>query len=330
MSESFNLNLQQALPGGMVGSIGYYGSVGHHLLIITNANQPAGASTTRPYTVLSATSPIAPNGAINTNIPERNSIGSSNYNAVWTSLGKNMRNGLQFNMNFEWMKSMDLNSLGSQGGYVLPDSLNPQLNYGLSDFDVRLHYAGTAIYALPFKGNRFKEGFQLATIFQYQTGNPVNVVAGSELWNGLTNYSRPTLVGHYTISKQQAPGATNVTYIQNPAGTVCNIATYASGCVFEVQQNATGYTGLGTMPRNAISGPGFANLDMSGEKDTRLTERLNFNLRVDAFDILNHANFGQPSGNVQSTIFGQITATRFLVGDAGSSRQLQISGKFVF
>ncbi len=84
------------------------------------------------------------------------------------------------------------------------------------------------------------------------------------------------------------------------------------------------------MHRNALSGPGFADLDMSGEKDTKITEHLTFNLRADAFDILNHPNFGQPSGNVQSAFFGQITSTRFLVGDAGSSRQLQISGKFVF
>jgi hypothetical protein len=84
------------------------------------------------------------------------------------------------------------------------------------------------------------------------------------------------------------------------------------------------------MQRNAFTGPGYADLDMSGEKDTKLTERVSFNLRADAFDILNHPNFGQPSGNVQSAVFGQISSTRFATSDGGSSRQLQISGKFVF
>jgi hypothetical protein len=337
--ESFNLNLQQALPWGVITSMGYYGSLGRHLLIQTNANQPVGASTTHPYTALAANSPVAATKPINTNIPERNSNSFSDYNALWTSLAKSTSHGFEFNMNLDWSKSLDLNSLGSQGGYVLPDSLNPRSNYGLSDFDVRLHYAGTAIYMLPFKGNRFKEGYQFSTIFQYQTGNPVNIVAGSESWNGLTGLARPTLVGKYAIAKQQTAGLTNVTYIQNPAGTVCNITSNASdpGCAFQIQQvvtnpatGATAYTGLGTMHRNALSGPGFANLDFSGEKDTKITEHLNFNLRADAFDIFNHPNFGQPTGNVQSSTFGQISATRFLVGDAGSSRQLQISGKFVF
>jgi hypothetical protein len=84
------------------------------------------------------------------------------------------------------------------------------------------------------------------------------------------------------------------------------------------------------MERNSFTGPGFADLDMSGQKTTKITERVDFTLRADAFDILNHPNFGQPSGNVQSSTFGQISATRFATSDGGSSRQLQISGKFVF
>jgi hypothetical protein len=89
-------------------------------------------------------------------------------------------------------------------------------------------------------------------------------------------------------------------------------------------------TALGTMQRNGGIGPGFTDLDLSGEKETKLFRGISFILRADAFDILNHPNFGQPSGNVQSSSFGQITSTRFATSDGGSSRQLQISGKFVF
>jgi hypothetical protein len=117
------------------------------------------------------------------------------------------------------------------------------------------------------------------------------------------------------------------------------VTNYTSTCSLEIQgtqANATGttaptvYTGLGTMQRNAFTGPGFADLDVSGEKETKIFEGLSFTLRADAFDIFNHPNFGQPSGNVQSAAFGQISATRFATSDGGSSRQLQISGKFTF
>jgi hypothetical protein len=345
--ESFNLNVQQALPWGTVASLYYDGSVGRHLLIQTNPNQVVGATSStqlHPFTTLAANSPIDPGGAIASNIAEKNSIAFSDYNAMWAVLSKNMGNGLEFSMNYEWTKSMDINSLGSQGGYVLPDSTNPKENYGLSDFDVRQHYAGTAVYSLPFKRNRLVSGYQLSSIFQYQTGNPVNITAGSSSFNGITGLVRPTQVGPITVAKMQTGGVTNVTFINNPGGltyggTVCDTSNITSSCSFEIQgtqANATGttspavYTGLGAMQRNAVTGPGYADLDLSGQKDTKIFEGLIFSLRADAFDILNHPNFGQPSGNVQSSTFGQISSTRFATSDGGSSRQLQISAKFIF
>ena len=344
--ESFNLNLQQALPWGLVAQLYYDGSVGRHLEVESNINQVTGATSAtqvHPFTALAAASPIRPGGAIASNIGYRTSNSFSNYNAMWAVLGKNMSNGLEFNTNFEWTKSLDLNSLGSQGGLTLPDSTNPQENFGLSDFDVRLHFAGTAIYNLPFHGNRLVSGFQLSSIFQYQTGNPVNITAGSSSFNGVTGLPRPTQIGRVVRSMRQLPGVANITLFQSAGlgygGTICDVTNVTSTCALEIQGTQTSatattaptvYTGLGSMQRNAFTGPGYADLDMSGEKDTKLREGLTFNLRVDAFDVLNHPNFGQPSGNVQSATFGQITGTRFAISDGGSSRQMQISGKFVF
>jgi len=121
--------------------------------------------------------------------------------------------------------------------------------------------------------------------------------------------------------KQQKPGVTNVQFIQST--NTCT-TTVTAGCTFQI------INGVGNIQRNAITGPGFADLDVSGEKQTKIFENLTFTLRADAFDILNHPNFGQPSGNAQSTTFGQISGTRFATSDGGSSRQLQISGKFTF
>jgi len=347
--ESFNLNIQQALPWSLVGSIGYYGSTGHHLLDSTNLNQASGPpGSARPYNTLAANSPIAPGANIASNMNTRNSTGYSNYNALWVTLDKTYRNGLQFNTNYEWAKSMDVNSLGSQGGLTtngnFQDSNNIAGNYGLSDFDVRHHFAGTAIYNLPFKGNRWKEGFSLQGIFQYQTGNPVNLLASTSGYNGIAGNIRPNLLGHINRTKVQPAGQSYIQYFQNPGGlayggNVCDLTNVTTACTLQVvgtQSSSTGataptnYTGIGNIQRNYGTGPGFADWDMSGQKETRITERVAFILRADAFDILNHPNFGQPTGNVQSAAFGQISATRFATSDGGSSRQLQISGKFTF
>jgi hypothetical protein len=318
-TETYNLNLQQAGPYGMVFSAGYYGSVGKHLRARTNQNQPNAAGI-RPYPVLAATSPIDPGVSSNSNIAEANSVGFSNYNAMWLTASKNAGHGLEFSMNYNWSKSLDSNSLGSQGGYTFQDSTNPANNYGPSDFDTRNHYAATAIYALPFKGNRFVEGFQLSGIIQYQTGNPVNLT-NTSTFTGVSGVIRPNLVGPIATRKVQAPSTTNVSFIQS---TVCASAT-STGCSFVNTSNS-----LGNMSRNMIFGPGFADVDLSGEKDTKITERVMFKLRIDAFDLFNHPNFGQPVGNTTSSTFGQISSTRFATSDGGSSRQLQASAKFVF
>lgn len=343
--EDFNLNIQQALAWGMVGSIGYYGSTGHHLLIVTNPNQATGVpGSPRPYTTLAASSPIAPGASIASNMTERNSIGYSNYNSLWVTIGKNFSHGLDLNANYMWAKSMDINTLGSQGGAVLPDSTNPSENYGLSDFDVRHHFAATGIYELPFQRNRFVKGFQLEGILQYQTGNPVNIVASSDGYNGNSGLIRPSLLGHIQRSKVQVPGQSYIQYFQNPGGlayggNVCDLTNYTPACNLQIvgtQASATAatapstYTGLGNIQRNYGTGPGYADFDLSGQKATQIRENLAFTLRVDAFDILNHPSFNQPTSNVQSAAFGEITATRFATSDGGSSRQLQVSGKFTF
>ena len=103
--EDFNLNVQQALPWGMVGiTLGYYGSVGSHLLIQTERRTrlmvQLASPSPRPFLTLSANSPIRPGASINSNIAERNSISSSNYNAMWATIAKTLvQRHVEFNAN---------------------------------------------------------------------------------------------------------------------------------------------------------------------------------------------------------------------------------------
>lgn len=116
----------------------------------------------------------------------------------------------------------------------------------------------------------------------------------------------------------------NVSYIR---AIVC-ISPGVPGCNFYAPT-----TGFGNLPRNALTGPGFSDVDLSLQKTTKIKESMALVLRIDAFDLLNHPNFGNPilsaTGSLTST-FGQISSTRMAVGDAGSSRQLQFAGRFQF
>jgi hypothetical protein len=87
---------------------------------------------------------------------------------------------------------------------------------------------------------------------------------------------------------------------------------------------------FGNLGRNVVIGPGFSDLDFSLVKDTKITERVTWEVRADAFDLFNVHNFGQPGSVLNTATFGLITNTRFPPGDSGSSRQLQIAMKLMF
>ena len=321
--ESYNLNLQQQVGWGTLFELGYIGSEGKHLRIERNINQYiySTGTSTRPYAALSATSPIRPASALG-NIGYIDSDSLSDYNALWFTVRKALSHGVEFDSTYTWSKSMDLNSLGSEGGYSLQNNFNPKGDYGPSDFDARDHFVFSGTWNLPFHANRFVDGWMLANITQLQSGNPLNVVTTST-YNGVSGTIRPTLIGPYTTGVGSILADGNVSFIH---GTAC--ATVVNGCSFYAQP-----AGFGNLHRNALSGPGFADADVSLEKTTQITEKTAFILRVDAFDLLNHVNFGNPTltaTGAASSTFGQISSTRNLVGDAGSSRQLQFAARFEF
>jgi hypothetical protein len=324
-TQTFNLNLQQELPGQVALALGYYGSVGRHLRMSENINQVFPATGARAFTKLAANSPIDPGASLSGNVTMAASNGMSNYNGMWLNVRKNAGKGFQINATYQYTKSMDLGSLATT---QYTDITQPRLNYGLSDFDTRNRIAGNGIYNLPFKGNRWVEGFQVAGILQWQTGNPLNIITPST-YTGTSSVQHPVLLAPIPYTKQYT--SQNTVYWFAPAGTAANpggqvCTAITAGCVFY-----TPSSGFGTMQRNGARGPGFANFDASLYKTTKITERTAFQLRVDVFDFFNHPSFANPGTTAQAgSTFGVITATRFPVGDLGSSRQLQLAGKFTF
>jgi len=314
----WNVNIQQQFKNDFGFMVGYFGSKGTHLNLEVNANQPVAG--VRPFSALAANSPIDPGVALGT-IGEYESVGNSSYNGLWVTAQKRLAQGLQFNASYTWSKSIDDNSRNVQG-IVIQDSTNIRNDRGLSDFDARNRFVINAVYTLPFKGNRLKEGWELSFIDSAQSGNPINFHISSTSLTGVATI-RPNVTGPVNIGFTPATNgsATSVTYIQNPSVLV--------------DQGAAGFGNLG---RNTIIGPGFFDLDLALVKNTRLTERFSLEIRADAFDLLNQANFTQPVSTLTVTgpvpagsTVGLITGgTRFTSGDFGTSRQIQLSMKLRF
>jgi hypothetical protein len=82
----------------------------------------------------------------------------------------------------------------------------------------------------------------------------------------------------------------------------------------------------GDAGRNSLRGPGFMNLDTSIFRNFPIREGVEFQFRAEAFNVLNHVNWGQPDSIIQDTNFGKITSLAF----SSHARQLQLAGKFIF
>jgi hypothetical protein len=322
--QSYNFNVQQQFGNSWGVMAGYFGSKGTNLNIIVNQNQPIDGA--KPYPALSAASPILPGKALS-NILTEESVANSNYNALWLTVTKQLSHGLQVNGSYTWSKSMDDNSRNNNGvpTFLPQNSYDIRNEWGPSDFNVANRFTLAPIYMLPFKGNRFVEGWQLSAVVQLQTGSPLNFHTTNTAFTGLQTL-RPSIVNPVETGFTPATNrsATSVTYVQNPG------VFYDQGAAF------------GNLGRNAVTGPGFSNIDLTLMKQTKITERLLWTIRADCFDLMNHPNFFNPNLIVPTGLvpgapispnatFGLITAgTRFPAGDFGTSRQIQLSTQFTF
>jgi hypothetical protein len=319
--QDWNLNVQRQITPTLGVMVGYFASKGTHLQITDNLNQFVDG--VRPFPALSASSPVDPGRTLG-NIPNIDGVGNSSYQALWVTANKRVSHNLQFNASYTFSKSIDENSLSTQG-VVVQNSNDLAGDRGLSDFNAAQRFVINFIYDLPFKGDRFIEGWQVAAITQYQTGNPLNLVVGEG--GGFTGEQtlRPDVIGPITNLGNPNQWFSNI--VCNPAAGPC-----APGAVFAIPVNASGQFHFGDLGRNVIIGPGFSNTDFSIVKATKIRENYRLEFRADFFDIFNHPNFGNPGLTVLpgSTTLGVITSTRFPPGDSGSSRQIQFALKFKF
>ena len=338
--QSWNLNVESQLTPTFGGMIGYFGNKGTHMELDLPVNPFVNG--TRLFPTLSASSPIDPGSPLN-NVTERTSLGTSNYNALWVTAQKRMGHGLQFTSSYTWSHSFDINSRNFQG-VTVQNPFDIRGNYGPSDFDVRNRFVFSAVYDLPFHGNRLFTGWEISPIVQLQSGNPINVIAGSpsggaaiSSFTGVSTI-RPDILGPVIIHPTFV--GNNVQWFANTA--VCDPrtgGTCPAGAVFAVPVSGTAAGSksvnvyhFGDLGRNALIGPNFKDVDLQLSKNTKITERFSLQLRADAFDLFNHPNFANPNltATPASASFGIITATRFPTGDSGSSRQIQLAVKLLF
>ena len=336
-----SLALEHQLAQNTVVSLEYSGAHGVHLYDVMASN-PLGAAQLylgAPLVGGEFTRPNSQFAGINT----RDSEGSSQYNAAnfhfqTTDLHKT---GLSLVGNYTWSHSTDdLSSTfsdstggGSYGfgnlGYL--DPIDPRLDWGSSDFDIRQRLVLTAIYQTPWfnSGNDWKRqalgGYTLVPVFTARSGVPFSIFDNTYSANAATAYGIPRYVPSTPVTQWHTGGATLVGPNDFTVLTLPPANSYPFDPNLTSASFPTGISDFGPYPsnmtgRNAFRGPGAWNFDFALTKSFALTERFKLEFRAEGFDIFNHHNlYINALGLVAGNYSGGPITVEALKGGLGSS-----------
>jgi hypothetical protein len=214
-----------------------------------------------------------------------------------------LKNGVSFLANYTYSKSIDLDS-GGAGSDENQDASNIAGDRGLSDFDVRQRFVASASWELPFfRHNRYLGGWQTNAIATFQSGFPLNITAADT-----------SGAGSFTVLRADRTGDGNLPRDQR------TILRYFDTTAFQAPRPGT----FGSSGRNVIIGPGINNWSLSVLKSTRVRESMTLQLRGEAFNAFNHAQFFAPGSSVSTpATFGRISSAR-------APRNIQLGLKLIF
>jgi len=288
--QNFNVNIEQQLSNSTLVTMSYVGSQGRRLGIVNDINQAVNG--VRPY-------PTSATGTTLNGINQVNSHGSSNFNSLQVNVRQAPWHGLSNNLNYQWGRSMDFTS-----AVTTPEnSYNLALDYGPSTFDVRNSMTDYVNYMVPQIAHfapRLTKGWQLNTLATFAGGSPINILTGANTSGSGENKDRPNQIG-------MNPRVARTSIVSGSTIQYQYLAPQTAGTAVYVRQAAGTF---GNTRRDSVYGPGLGSLDFSIFKLTPLTERINTELRAEVYNMLNQANFANPSGTITSGTFGRLTQTR--------------------
>jgi hypothetical protein len=291
-SLEYTLSIQRELPWNNLLTVGYQGTRGVHLLAFHDFNSPeATVIGGVDYLATDNGAPCTVGGPCTQNPRPVPALGTqdllaptsySAYNALQVGLTHRASSNLVYQFSYTWSHCIDGSYAyaGAGENNVTSSITNPydwNADKGPCGFDVRHNITANAVYMLPFKGNRWKEGWQVSAITSWRTGVPLSLGEGDQMDTGNTfDSERPNYVAGCNVYANQSP----------------------SHWFNEACFTPSTYGTVGDLGRNALVGPGYAETDISVTKITKINERTTLQLRGEIFNIFNHPNFLTPSGTI--------------------------------
>jgi hypothetical protein len=344
-NENWDFEVQRQLPGNTLVDVSYVGSHGVHLNQsgendynlnqLTPAAMALGTqlqkSVANPFYGIIKTGPLAgkivPRSYLLAPFPQFTGVyasfltgGYSDYNSIQVKVEKRFSQGLSLLVSFTGQKLIDdyaiISNVGRNAG--IQNIYDGAAERAVSPNDISRTLVVSGVYALPFgHGQKFGSGWnraedlilggwQLNGIATYQTGFPLVLTTQNTSGSGSLTM-RPNNNGHSALLTGPVESRLNEYF---------NTAVFSQPAPFTF-----GNTGR-TLPD--VRTPGMENIDFSLFKNFQVTEKLQAELRAEAFNLLNQVVFGAPNSVLTSGQFGVISS------QANTPRELQFALKLLF
>lgn len=247
-----------------------------------------------------------------TNIFSQNTIANSNYNSLQVTVNKRWSGGLQLLGAYTWSKSID--NASSFENLLHP--FDERLSRSLSLFDSRHRFVLSYYWEIPFHKiagfeslpAKLRDGWAISGIATFQSGFPLRITDAQ---------SDQSLLTSFDFESIDQPNLTGPFRILDPRK---NDRQYFDPSAFELAELGE----IGNAPRTLCCGPGINNFDLSIQKTTRYGESATLEFRAEFFNLFNHAQFLNPSGNIQDgEEFGRVVRAR-------EGRLIQFAIRFAF
>lgn len=331
----YNLSVQRELPWDTVVTLGYAGSRGIHLLRSNDVNTAVPIINPDGTPFYPANAPRR-NTAFST-IELKSSDGDSWYNAMIFEVRKRWNRSFNIQSSYTFSRNIDT----TQASTFFSDATNgtttafpeiPGLNYnkGLADYHAKHNWVVNFTWDIPFARDTtgltktLLDGWQLAGIGNARSGNPLTVFVQANRSRSLWQPSLGPGIGRDRAS--MAPGFTYESAVLGGPDQ------YFNPLAFAVPPAGS----LGNTGRGAFIGPNLRTFDLAAVKNTKLPglgDSAKLQIRVEAFNLFNRANFAPPtltafagaaSGETALSTFGRIRST------VTSSRQIQLGLRLAF
>lgn len=302
-TQDWNVTVQSALPWKTALTVSYVGTKVDGDVVF----QPYNAAAIGPHANLQAERP----NPLVSDVQRMENVGRNWYHAVQTKVERRFADGLSFTLAYSFSRAMGESSSGSDEYSSLIPYSPLWYNRGRTSFDYRHLESASFVWQIPVgKGRRHLSdlnpvanalagGWDFTFTQAARSGAPLSISGGySNLGNGWG--TRADIVGSPAVSNPTTSAWFNTKAFVRPA-----LYTFGSA-------------GLGI-----IEGPGMIQFNTALSKRFAVGDNKDFQFRWEAFNALNKVNYGNPSTNVASGVFGRITS-------AGTARYMQLALRFNF